>query len=95
MKDEPRDAQHRDPQLTWIGAEWRSGAMPPDAAAATLRAYQRRYTRLRWRRVWAPLAAAALAVSLAVALVRVHPPAVTYRPVAQPRIIDLSQGERP
>ena len=95
MTDEPRDAEGQDPRLESARVEWRSIALPPDAAAATLRAYRRRYGRFRWRQWWAPVAATALAASMAFALIRVHPPQVRYRPVAQPRIIDLSQGERP
>jgi hypothetical protein len=86
---------HRDPDLQGMRAEWQSLETPVSAQAATLRAYRERFGVMRSRRFWAPVAAAALAASVALMLIRVHPTPVEYRPVAQPRIIDLSQGERP
>lgn len=85
----------RDPDLQWMRDAWQSVETPPAAEAATLRAYRQRFGGLRSRRFWAPFAAAALAAAAALVLMRVHPPEMTYRPVAQPRIIDISQGERP
>jgi hypothetical protein len=90
--NEPR----RDPELDWIRSEWQSAHLPPSADAAVLAAYRRRFPAARQvRRLWLPLAAAAFVTLVAVALVRVRPAEPEYRPVAQPRIVVLSQGERP
>jgi len=90
MNDEPRD-----PELQWMRVEWQSMEIPTAADAAILRGYRQGLRAVRRRRFWAPIAAAALAASAAMILIRAHPPEPLYRPVAQPRIIDLSQGERP
>jgi len=86
----------RDPELDWMRAEWQSARVPPSADGAVLAAYRRRFPAvrpLRW--FWLPLGAAAIAASLAVVLLQVGPGDSEYRPVGQPRIVVLSQGERP
>jgi len=86
----------RDPEFDWMRPEWRSTRVPPSADAAVLAAWQRLFPVVRpVRRFWLPLAAAALAASVAVVLLQVQPADAEYRPVGQPHIVVLSQGERP
>jgi hypothetical protein len=87
--------EERDPDLNWMRAEWQSIEMPMAARRDTMHAYRRSFGLVRSRRFWAPLVAATLAASAALVLIRAHPPEPQYRPVAQPHIIDISQGERP
>jgi hypothetical protein len=85
----------RDRELDWMRAQWDPPRMTPSAAAEVLSAYRREFRPRRLRgRFWLPVTAAAVAASLATALVRVRPE-TAYRPVVQPRIIVLSDGERP
>jgi hypothetical protein len=86
----------RDPELDWMRSQWEPPRMTAPADAAVWAAYRRHFAALRSvRRFWLPLAAAAVAASVALVLAGVHPAEAAYRPVGQPRIIVLSQGERP
>jgi ferric-dicitrate binding protein FerR (iron transport regulator) len=87
------DPQH-DPELNWMRSSWTSQSAPSAMDDKVLAAYRKRLVRRRWS-VWYPVAALALAGSLALALIQVRPSQNSYQPVAEPRIIDLSQGERP
>ena len=88
MNDQPRDRE-----LNWMRAQWQSIQTPLAAQATAVRAYHQRFGAVRTRRFWMPVAAAALAASAALVLLRVHPMQAAYRPVEQPRILDLSQGD--
>ena len=87
--------EERDPDLQWMRDAWRSMETPESAQAAAMRAWRARFGVVRSRHFWTPVAAAALAASLALLLIRGHPDIPRYQPVAQPRIIDISQGEQP
>ena len=78
-------------------AQWEPPRPPASADDAVLAAYRRSFAARRPAgRFWLPVFAAAVAATAAVVLVNVRPPAqAEYRPVAQPRIIVVSQGERP
>jgi hypothetical protein len=88
--------EQRDPELGWMRSQWSSVRAPAEADAAVLEAWRRNLPVPRTlRHFWFPVAAAVAAVLVAAVLISVRPAEASYRPVEQPRIIDLSQGDQP
>jgi hypothetical protein len=97
MDDETRDAE-----LEALQPYWKPPVPSDELDGRVLRAYRRGIrARRRLRRFWIPVAAVGVAISglLAGIRMRARPAPANYGmafvPVRQPRIIVVSQGERP
>jgi hypothetical protein len=96
--------ESRDPELQQLSRHWQIPPPSRDLDDAVMSAYRRRFVvRRRLLRFWIPLAAGVLIFALAIlAVVRskgnlFQAPQVrhTYTIVSQPKLIVVSQGERP
>ena len=88
--------EQRDPELDWVRAHWKAPEPDETLAVRVLRNY-RAYVKARgikrwlW---WVPIPVTAAAV-LTFVMVTQQSHSESYQPVAQPRFIVVSQGERP